>query len=58
MANITLNEQHFTLLEKIISDLQLAKKPEDIFNSDESMVAMDRCTGKVVVSRKMRQAYS
>ena len=58
MTNFTVYEQHFTLLEKIINDLELAKKPEHIFNCDESMVAMDRCTGKVVVSRKTKQAYS
>ena len=58
MANFTVYEQHFTLLEKIINDLELAKKPEHIFNCDESMVAMDRRTGKVVVSRKTKQAYS
>ena len=58
MANFTVYEPHFTLLEKIINDLELAKKPEHIFNCDESMVAMDRRTGKVVVSRKTKQAYS
>ena len=58
MANFTVYEQHFTLLEKIINDLELAKKPEHIFNCDESMVAMDRHTGKVIVSRKTKQPYS
>ena len=58
MANITVYEQHFTLLEKIINDLELTKKPENIFNCDESMVAIDRHTGKVIVSRKMKQACS
>ena len=51
-------EQHFTLLEKILNDWELTKKPENIFNCDESMVAMDRPTGKVDVSRKTKQAYS
>ena len=58
MANITVYKQHFTLLEKIINDLELTKKPESIFNCDEPMVAMDRRTDKVVVSRKTKQAYS
>ena len=58
MANFTVYEQHFTLLEKIINDLEMAKKPEHIFNCDKSMVAMVRCTGKVVVSQKTNQAYS
>ena len=40
MANFTVYEQHFTLLEKIINDLELAKKPEHIFNCDKSMVAI------------------
>ena len=47
-----------TLLEKIINDLELTKKPENNFNCDKSMVAMDRHTGKVVVSQKTMQAYS
>ena len=58
MVNITVYEKHFTLLEKIINDLELTKNPENIFNCNESMVSMDRCTAKVVVSWKMKQVYS
>ena len=58
MANITVDEQHFILLGEIINDLELTKKPENIFNCNESVVAMDRHTAKVVVSRKTKQSYS
>lgn len=34
----------------------LAKRPED--NCDKFMVGMDKHTGKVVVSRETKQAYS
>ena len=58
MANETVFNQHFDLLEKTISELALEKKPENTFNCDESMVNMDRRTGKVVVSMRTKQAYS
>ena len=58
MANETVFNQHFDLLEKTISELALEKKPENTFNCDESMVNMDRRTGKVVKSRRTKQGYS
>ena len=58
MTNETVFNQHFDLLGKTISELALEKKPESIFNCDESMVNMDRRTGKVVVSKRTKQAYS
>ena len=58
MANITVFNQHFDLLEKTVKELGLENKPASIFNCDESMVAMDRRTGKVVVSKRTKQAYS
>ena len=57
MANMTVFNQHFNLLEEVMEKLDLKNKPNSIFNYDESMVAMDRRTGKVVVSRNTKQAY-
>ena len=57
MANMTVFNQHFNLLEEVLEKLDLKNKPNSIFNCDESMVAMDRRTGKVVVSRNTKQAY-
>ena len=57
MANMTVFNQHFNLLEEVMEKLDLKNKPNSIFNCDESMVAMDRRTGKVVVSRNTKQAY-
>ena len=56
MANMTVFKQHFDLLEETMDNLNLRNKPKSIFNCDESMVAMDRRTGKVVVSRNTKQA--
>ena len=56
MANMTVFNQHFNLLEEVLEKLDLKNKPNSIFNCDESMVAMDRRTGKVVVSRNTKQA--
>ena len=50
MANITMYEQHFTLLEKIINDLELTKKPENIFNCDESKGTRDHITVNACIS--------
>ena len=58
MANMTVFNQHFDLLEETIDRLNLRNKPLSIFNCDEPMVAMDRRTGKVLVSRKTKQAYA
>ena len=56
MANMTVFKQHFDLLEETMDNVNLRNKPKSIFNCDESMVAMDRRTGKVVVSRNTKQA--
>ena len=58
MASMTISKQHFNLLEEIIDRLNLSNKPSSIFNCAESMIAIDRRTGKVVVSRKTKQAYA
>ena len=55
---MTVFNQHFDLLEETIDRLNLRNKPSSIFNCDEPMVAMDRRTGKVLVSRKTKQAYA
>ena len=57
MANMTVFNQHFNLLEEVIEKLNLRNKPKSIFSCDESMIAMDRRTGKVVISRNTKQAY-
>ena len=50
--------KHFDLLEETIDRLHLRDNPKAIFNCDESMIAMDRRSGTVVVSRKTKHAYS
>ena len=57
MANMTVFNQHFNLLEEVMAKLNLRNKPKSIFNCDKSMVAMHRRTRKVVVSRNTKQAY-
>ena len=47
MANVTVMKQHFDLLWKTLTDLNILDKPENIFNCDESGIAMDAKTGKV-----------
>ena len=58
MGNTTVWKQHFDLLEETIDQLQLRDNPKAIFNYDESMIAMDRRSGTVVVSRKTKHTYS
>ena len=58
MGNTTVWKQHFDLLEETIDQLQLRDNPKAIFNCDESMIAMDRRSGTVVVSRKTKHTYS
>ena len=58
MGNTTVWNQHFDLLEEKIDQLYLRDNPKAIFNCDESMIAMDRRLGTVVVSRKTKHAYS
>ena len=57
MANMTVFKQHFDLLEETMDKLNLRNKPKSIFNCDKLMAAMDKRTGKVVVSRNTKQAY-
>ena len=57
MANMTFLKQHFDLLEETMDKLNLRNKPKSIFNCDELMVAMDRRTRNVVISRNTKQAY-
>ena len=55
MTNFTVYEQHFTLLEKIINDLELAKKPEHIFNCDESWWLWTGALGKSLLVGKLNR---
>ena len=54
MANESVAEQHFRLLEDTLDNLNLKDKPQNVFNMDESMVDMDQRSGRVVVSRKTK----
>ena len=47
MANINVMTQHFSLLKKIMTDLDLFNKPNQIFNCDESGIKLDATAGKV-----------
>ena len=47
MANVNVMAQHFSLLKKIMTDLNLFEKPDQIFNCDESGIQLDARTGKV-----------
>ena len=63
MANMMVFKQYLYLLEEkinrlTINRLNLRNKPSSIFNCNESMIAIDRRTGKVVISRKTKQAYA
>ena len=51
-------KQHFYLLEEVIDKLNLRINPSSEFNRNESMIAMDRTTGKVAVSRKTKQGHT
>ena len=51
-------EATFYLLEETIDKLELRDNPQSIFNCDESMIAMDKRSGAVVVSRKTEHTYS
>ena len=51
MANMTVSKQHFDLLEETMDWLNLRNKPA-IFNCNNSMIAMDRRTGKIVILAK------
>ena len=51
-------KQHFYLLDEVIDKLNLRINPSSEFNRNESMIAMDRTTGKVVVSRKTKQGHT
>jgi len=58
MANQTVMDQHFDLLKNTLVELDILDKPERIYNCDESGMAMDKMTSKVIVQRKSKQAYS
>ena len=58
MVNTTVWKQHFDLLEAAIDKLGLRRKPNATFNCDVSMVARDRRSRKVVVSRRTKHSYS
>ena len=63
MANMMVFKQYLYLLEEkinrlTINRLNLRNKPSLIFNCNESMIAINRRTGKVVISRKTKEAYA
>ena len=46
MANVNIMAQHFNILKKIMTDLDLFEKPDQIFNCNESCIQLDARTGK------------
>ena len=52
MANVNVMAQHFNLLKKIMIDLDLFEKPDQIFNCDESGIQLGARTGKVCIFSK------
>ena len=58
VANTTIWKQHFDLLKATTDKLGLRHKPNATFNCNVSVVARDRRSGKVVVSRKRKHSYS
>ena len=58
MGNTTVRKQYFNFLEERIDKLELRGNPKAIFNCDESMIAMDRRSRTVAVSRKTKNTYS
>ena len=46
MANVNIMAQHFNFLKKIMTDLDLFEKPDQIFNCNESCIQLDARTGK------------
>ena len=53
MANVNVMAQHFNLLKKIMIDLDLFEKPDQIFNCDESGIQLGARTGKVCIFSKI-----
>lgn len=58
MGNVMVWKQHFDLLQDIVDKIGLKSNSKSIFNCIKSMVAMDRGSGTVVVSRKTEHTYS
>ena len=58
MANTSVWEQHFGLLQAAIDKLGLRHMPNATFNCNVSMVARDKKLDKVVVSRRTKHSYS
>ena len=52
MANVNVMAQHFNLLKKILSNLDLFNKLDQIFNCIESGIQLDARTGKVCIFSK------
>ena len=53
MANVNAMVQHFSLQKKIMTDLELFDKPDQIFNCDECGIQLDAGTGKICIFSKI-----
>ena len=53
MANVNAMVQHFSLQKKIMTDLDLFDKPDQIFNCDECGIQLDARTGKICIFSKI-----
>jgi len=58
MANVTVMAKHFKLLDETLTKHGIKNKYNRIYNCDESGMALDRMTSKVIVQRKTKQAYA
>ena len=58
MANQVVMNRYFEMLKTVLVDNDIFDKPSHIFNADESAFSMESRTGKVVVPKGSKQAYS
>lgn len=57
-STVTIIQDYFQLLKRELENSGFQQRPEDIYNCDESIVDLNKCTQKVIVPKRMKSAHS
>ena len=49
---------YFSLLKQVLDEGDFLSRPQDIYNCDESIVDLNKCTQRVVIPRRLKSSHS
>lgn len=57
-STVTIISDYFKLLKQTLDEGGFENRPQDIYNCDETIVDLNKCTQKVIIPRRLRSAHT